>query len=256
MSIKDKVIVFTGRISKPRHEFQKLVEKNGGIPSDSVTKKTDYLIVGEAPGSKLAMAALLGIKTLTEQEFLNLLKEPSTEETDQPLTQEELSEIESHLVILRCDFCNSEYKQWDSLPNTNTCPVCETLCKPECPHCKDGTSIYITDFNLYVCFSCSTWFKAPYSSRAKSERHVHLFAQSRTLDNSNVEKTCTCGAKTTLTALDQKQAKRNYEEAPLKVQQRQHDYEIWLKSQEELAKRTQLEKLFLEHEKILKGENQ
>ena len=41
----------------------------GAAPTDSVSKKTDYLIVGEGAGSKLAKAQALGVKTLTEQEF-------------------------------------------------------------------------------------------------------------------------------------------------------------------------------------------
>lgn len=45
----------------------------GAIPASSVTKKTNYLIVGEKAGSKLAKAQQLGIPTLTEEEFEALL---------------------------------------------------------------------------------------------------------------------------------------------------------------------------------------
>jgi len=45
----------------------------GAKPASSVTKKTDYLIVGEKAGSKLAKAQQLGIKTLTEDEFEEML---------------------------------------------------------------------------------------------------------------------------------------------------------------------------------------
>ena len=41
----------------------------GANPASSVTKNTDYLIVGEKAGSKLAKAQQLGVKTLTEDEF-------------------------------------------------------------------------------------------------------------------------------------------------------------------------------------------
>lgn len=47
----------------------------GAKPSSSVSKNTDYLIVGEKAGSKLAKAQQLGVKTLTEQEFENMLAE-------------------------------------------------------------------------------------------------------------------------------------------------------------------------------------
>lgn len=74
MSIQSKVIVFTGRLSRPRHEFQSLVERNGGKFGTSVTKNTDYLVLGESPGSKLAVATQLGTKVVSEREFLDLLE--------------------------------------------------------------------------------------------------------------------------------------------------------------------------------------
>ena len=75
MSLTGRTVVFTGRISRPRHVFKKLVEDNGGIASDSVTKFTDYLVVGEDPGSKLVKATLLGVKILTEGDFLSLIED-------------------------------------------------------------------------------------------------------------------------------------------------------------------------------------
>lgn len=47
----------------------------GARPASSVTKKTDYLIVGEKAGSKLTKAQQLGIQTLTEEEFENMIAE-------------------------------------------------------------------------------------------------------------------------------------------------------------------------------------
>lgn len=47
----------------------------GAHPTSSVTKKTDYLIVGEKAGSKLAKAQQLGVRTLTEQEFEDMIAE-------------------------------------------------------------------------------------------------------------------------------------------------------------------------------------
>ncbi len=45
----------------------------GATPGSSVSKKTDYLICGEKAGSKLAKAEQLGVKILTEQEFMEML---------------------------------------------------------------------------------------------------------------------------------------------------------------------------------------
>ena len=47
----------------------------GAKPASSVSKNTDYLIVGEKAGSKLTKAQQLGVKTLTEQEFEDMLPE-------------------------------------------------------------------------------------------------------------------------------------------------------------------------------------
>ncbi len=72
--IKGKKIVFTGKAEKfTRDEFSEIVRKYGGIPVDSVSKNTDLLVVGENPGSKLEKAKALGVKILTEKEFLELL---------------------------------------------------------------------------------------------------------------------------------------------------------------------------------------
>jgi len=79
MSIQGKTIVFTGKISKPRHEFQSLVEDHGGIAGLDVTRSTDYLVVGENPGSKLFRAVSQGIPTISEDEFLKLLEEPEAQ---------------------------------------------------------------------------------------------------------------------------------------------------------------------------------
>lgn len=45
----------------------------GAKPASSVSKKTDYLIVGENAGSKLDKARSLGVQTITEEEFEHLL---------------------------------------------------------------------------------------------------------------------------------------------------------------------------------------
>ena len=64
----------TGTLEKfSRTEIEKLIKEHGGKVAGSVSKKTDYLVVGEDAGSKLEKAKSLGVKTLTEQEFEKLI---------------------------------------------------------------------------------------------------------------------------------------------------------------------------------------
>ncbi len=66
--------VFTGTLEKmTRPEAQALVRKFGGEVSSSVSKKTDYVVVGNEAGSKVKEAKKLGVKILTEAEFLRLV---------------------------------------------------------------------------------------------------------------------------------------------------------------------------------------
>jgi DNA ligase (NAD+) len=67
--------VITGRLEvSPRQEAEAKIKALGGKAGSDVTRKTNYLVVGEEPGSKLARAQALGTKTLNEAEFLELLK--------------------------------------------------------------------------------------------------------------------------------------------------------------------------------------
>jgi DNA ligase (NAD+) len=67
--------VLTGKLeSFSRSEAEAKIKALGGkVGSDDVTRKTSYVVVGADPGSKLAKAQKLGIKTLSEAEFLELL---------------------------------------------------------------------------------------------------------------------------------------------------------------------------------------
>jgi len=70
-----KTIVFTGGLSgMSRNEAETLVRKEGGRPASSVSPKTDYVVAGREPGSKLDKAKKLGIKIVTESEFLEMIK--------------------------------------------------------------------------------------------------------------------------------------------------------------------------------------
>ncbi len=68
-----KTIVLTGSMSRPRPEIKKMLEDLGAKVTNSVSKKTDYVIYGEDPGSKLEKAKAFGVQTLTEEEMNKLL---------------------------------------------------------------------------------------------------------------------------------------------------------------------------------------
>ena len=71
-------LVVTGTLPNySREEIQDLIEKNGGKASGSVSKKTSYVVAGEAAGSKLAKAQSLGVPVLTEQGLLELIERGS-----------------------------------------------------------------------------------------------------------------------------------------------------------------------------------
>ncbi|MBI5289255.1 MAG: NAD-dependent DNA ligase LigA [Chloroflexi bacterium] len=68
--------VVTGRLERlSRNEAESLIKAHGGAVGSSVTKKTDYVVAGAEPGSKLAKAEALGTAVLDEGGFLGLLAE-------------------------------------------------------------------------------------------------------------------------------------------------------------------------------------
>ena len=75
--LKGKVFVFTGTLKCcSREKAGEIVEKLGGTFSNTVTSKTTYLVVGEDPGStKMRKADQLGIKKISEEEFLEMIKD-------------------------------------------------------------------------------------------------------------------------------------------------------------------------------------
>lgn len=69
-----KTVVATGKLMNyTRDGIQTRLLQLGAKPANAVSKATDYLIVGEKAGSKLAKAQQLGIPTLTEQQFESML---------------------------------------------------------------------------------------------------------------------------------------------------------------------------------------
>lgn len=73
--ITGKTFVLTGTLpTLKREEASKIIEDFGGKTSSSVSKKTDFVLVGEDAGSKLDKAKALGIKIISEQDFLTMIK--------------------------------------------------------------------------------------------------------------------------------------------------------------------------------------
>lgn len=72
--LSGKTMVFTGTLPTiSRDEARKRARSAGAHVTDSVSSKTDYVVVGETPGSKAAKAESLGVTILEESEFLDLL---------------------------------------------------------------------------------------------------------------------------------------------------------------------------------------
>jgi DNA ligase (NAD+) len=73
--LEGMTFVVTGTMVKfSREQINELIHNHGGKPAGSVSKQTDYVVAGEKAGSKLDKAKKLGVKVLTEDEFLEMLK--------------------------------------------------------------------------------------------------------------------------------------------------------------------------------------
>ena len=72
-----KVFVITGTLqSLNRSQAKQAVEYAGGRVTSAVSRNTDFVVVGESPGSKLAKAESLGVAVLNEDQFRQLLETP------------------------------------------------------------------------------------------------------------------------------------------------------------------------------------
>jgi DNA ligase (NAD+) len=78
--LSGKTFVFTGSLERfSRGEAQRVVDGLGGNAASSVSSETDYVVVGSKPGQKLEQAKSKGVKTLSEREFVELLRESGAE---------------------------------------------------------------------------------------------------------------------------------------------------------------------------------
>jgi DNA ligase (NAD+) len=70
-----KTIVVTGTLEKfTRPQVEQAIKQAGGKPSSSVSKKTDFVLAGKEPGSKLDKARQLGVKVMDEKQFQEIIK--------------------------------------------------------------------------------------------------------------------------------------------------------------------------------------
>ena len=75
MPLDGLTIVVTGTLARPRNEIEELIERMGGHAAGSVSKKTNYVVAGEDPGSKkIEKAKALGVKTITYEELMKMVK--------------------------------------------------------------------------------------------------------------------------------------------------------------------------------------
>jgi len=72
-ALTGKTFVITGSLSRPRDDFKKIIESAGGKVVTSISKKTDYLLCGEDPGSKFDKAQKLEVEIIDEKRLEEML---------------------------------------------------------------------------------------------------------------------------------------------------------------------------------------
>ena len=91
-ALSGKAVVLTGTLSIARNRAKDLVQAAGATVSSTLSKRTDYLVAGENPGSKLRKAEQLGVEVLNEDGLMRLLggegagpDDPADEQAELPL---------------------------------------------------------------------------------------------------------------------------------------------------------------------------
>jgi len=184
--IEGKTFVFTGKLSITRNEAWDLVQAAGGDVSSHISKSTDFVVVGEKPGSKFNTARLLGLKLIDEEDFLKLLEgsskkamvasEPEAQKAFSPPPKEDLSYFSKGNLL---DFLNRHKGSLlDALIVDHPCPYCGTIIP------------YTIDKVFWYCFNCQY-----YSNGAEIEGrvgHIHLFIESPDLPTTEGGKYLIC----------------------------------------------------------------
>lgn len=73
--LSGKTFVLTGTLTKSRNQFIEILNNYGATITNTISKNTTYLVVGENPGNKLTQASKLNVKIINEEQLENLLKE-------------------------------------------------------------------------------------------------------------------------------------------------------------------------------------
>jgi DNA ligase (NAD+) len=73
-SLAGKSFVLTGALSLPRNRVKDMIQDAGGTVASSVSKKTDFLVTGADPGSKLKKARELDVEILDENQLLEMIE--------------------------------------------------------------------------------------------------------------------------------------------------------------------------------------
>jgi DNA ligase (NAD+) len=71
-----RTIVVTGTLKNfTRQQAEQAIRDAGGKPSNSVSKKTDFVLTGKEPGSKIDKAQKLGVKIIDEKDFIEMIEQ-------------------------------------------------------------------------------------------------------------------------------------------------------------------------------------
>ena len=82
LPLHGKTFVLTGTLATmTRNAAEEAIRRLGGKTSSSVSRRTDYVVVGQDPGSKYQKAQELGVPILTEEEFIQFLQDPVGDES-------------------------------------------------------------------------------------------------------------------------------------------------------------------------------